>query len=33
VAHAETQVITETKEWMKEKGLNLDFLDDDRQKC
>lgn len=30
VAMAETQIIKETKDWLKSLGINLDFLDTDR---
>jgi len=33
VALAETEVIEETKEWMKQEGLNLEFLETDRSLC
>lgn len=30
VANAETQIINETKKWMLDQGLNLDFLEKER---
>lgn len=33
LALAETEVIEETKEWMKQEGFNLDFLETDRNLC
>ncbi|KAL4447005.1 hypothetical protein ABPG74_014977 [Tetrahymena malaccensis] len=33
IAHAETQIIAETKEWMLKQGLSLDFLNQDRKNC
>lgn len=33
IAHAETQIIAETKEWMAKQGMSLDFLDKDRKNC
>ncbi|KAL4495586.1 hypothetical protein ABPG72_014055 [Tetrahymena utriculariae] len=33
IAHAETQIIAETKEWMIKQGLSLDFLNQDRKNC
>lgn len=33
IAHAETQIIAETKEWMAKQGMSLDFLDKDRKSC